>query len=172
MDINMLRKLIREVIAPYAGTAGSYPLSSSPLHHGSPIKLQGTNSASDVDKQIDRPTAACVLVKRQSDGLYLAVSRRDDPCAFGLPGGKVDLGEEPAHAAARELKEETGLTLVDPRLVFLSSDGDYLTYTFVGHVTGRLATSETGVVKWVNKLTLLSGPFGDYNRRLLDHLRL
>lgn len=176
MSTSTLRRLIREVVAPYAGTAGSYPLSSGPLHHGSPIKPQGAGSTLNTDKQAERPSAACVLIKRPSDGLYLAVSRRDDPHAFGLPGGKVDLGEEPAHAAVRELKEETGLTFVDPRLVFvdncLSNDGDYLTYTFVGRVTGRLATSETGVVKWVNKLTLLSGPFGDYNRRLFDHLRL
>jgi 8-oxo-dGTP pyrophosphatase MutT (NUDIX family) len=36
----------------------------------------------------------------------LMVERKDEQNAYGLPGGKVDRGEEPAAAAARELAEE------------------------------------------------------------------
>lgn len=39
----------------------------------------------------------------------LMVERKDEKDAFGLPGGKVEPGEEPAAAAARELEEEVGI---------------------------------------------------------------
>lgn len=39
----------------------------------------------------------------------LMVERKDEPGAFGLPGGKVERDETPKEAAVRELVEETGV---------------------------------------------------------------
>lgn len=50
-----------------------------------------------------------VVVRNDSDELLLV--RQDyGHRFFGLPGGKVESGEEPEAAAVRELYEETGLT--------------------------------------------------------------
>ena len=57
----------------------------------------------------EHKVAAGVLVER--NGQVLLVRRRFEPCkgSWSLPAGFVEYGEDPAHAAARECLEETGL---------------------------------------------------------------
>jgi 8-oxo-dGTP pyrophosphatase MutT (NUDIX family) len=122
------------------------------------------------------PQAVCALVRREN-GDILAVSRKDDPNAFGLPGGKIDPGEGPVVAIIREMKEETGLDFLNVSAIFLAQcpggkDGvSYLTHCFTGDIVGDIHTTEKGIVAWVSEEMLLKGPFGEYNKKLFDHLR-
>jgi len=58
--------------------------------------------------------AAAVLIRR--DGCFLLAQRPADKVYGGyweFPGGKLEAGEAPAHALARELHEELGLDIAD-----------------------------------------------------------
>ncbi len=113
--------------------------------------------------------AACVFVISPG-GKILAVSRKDDPNDFGMPGGKVEPGEEPWEAATRECKEETGL---DAKLISYIpfhdqiDDNGYHCYTFKAVVDGNINTDEDGVVRWVKPEVLMAGSFGPYNKIVL-----
>lgn len=115
------------------------------------------------------PLAATILLRKGD--LFLAVSRKDNPEAFGLPGGKVDPGETPMQAAIRELKEETGMDCHNVQFLYEGAcpggTQDYWVTCFTADSSSQICTQEAGVVKWVTKATLLSGPFGAFNQQAL-----
>lgn len=41
-----------------------------------------------------------------------------------LPGGAIEIGEQPEAAMLRELQEETSITVTNPRLVYIEDAGD------------------------------------------------
>ncbi len=70
------------------------------------------------------PVTGTTLIPILPDGRIVLVRRRDTG-TWGLPGGLIDWGETIATCAQRELKEETGLDLVQiQRLVGVYSDPD------------------------------------------------
>jgi len=59
---------------------------------------------------------AVIVVASSSPVRIVAISRGANLRDWNLPGGKVDPGEVPVHAAVRELREETGI-LAEPRFL-------------------------------------------------------
>lgn len=66
----------------------------------------------------DNP-AATVQGWIERDGEFLILKRNEEPFAgrWDLPGGFVEMGESPKEAVVREVREETGLTVVPTGLI-------------------------------------------------------
>jgi 8-oxo-dGTP pyrophosphatase MutT (NUDIX family) len=120
--------------------------------------------------------AACILFWNNEDNKILAVSRKDNPDAFGLPGGKLDEkdGGSLTKCAIRESLEETGFHFTDLELFFVRQDGEFICATFMPWNSKRVRNwtpeANAGNVDWVTPEKLIAGPFGEYNKKLFDHV--
>lgn len=174
----LLKKLINEYF--YGNVTGGLRINSSgnvrfdDLAFQQPKLVSASKSSNVLDDsqkgtddflQNHKLAAVCLIFSK--DNKILAVSRKDDPSDFGLPGGGVEMGETPKMAAIRELQEETGLHAIEVTPVFMALDSHgFITTTFACKVEGKIHTFERGIVRWVNPVVLLQGSFADYNRKL------
>jgi len=79
-------------------------------------------------------------------------------CTYhAFPGGHIEEGESLVESVIREVYEETGLTIADPKLVAVKDwepdeGGRYIVFCYKAtEFTGQLRSSEEGEVSWVEK---------------------
>ena len=108
-------------------------------------------------------TTMCYI---ERDGEYLMLHRtkkQNDPnhdLWLGI-GGHFENGETPGECIKREVKEETGLTLIEPELrgMVTFSDGDWHEYMFLytaSKFEGELTECNEGELLWVRKETVMN----------------
>mgnify|MGYP000896003729 FL=1 len=97
-------------------------------------------------------TVVCML--EDGDKILLQDRVKTDWHGYALPGGHVEKDESFLDAVKREMKEETGLEIRNPRLVGLKQfpidNGRYLVVLFKAtEWSGELTSSEEGEMEWV-----------------------
>lgn len=89
----------------------------------------------------------------------ILVLNRNDKAWPGLtfPGGHVENHEAFHDSVIREVKEETGLTITDPRLTgvkqfFDKDDNRYIVFFYIAtNFTGKVKASDEGELYWMTK---------------------
>lgn len=109
-------------------------------------------------------TALCLIHR---DGRYLLQDRaKEDWPGYVFPGGHIEKGESIVDAVIREMKEETGLTIRNPRLrgvkQFPIEGGRYLVFLFeTEEFDGEVVSSEEGEMRWIHRDELPHVPLAE-----------
>ncbi len=102
-------------------------------------------------------TNLCLI--HRGDELLLQNRIKKDWQGWAIPGGHVEPGESIVDSVIREMQEETGLTVKNPRLCgikqFPIEGGRYLVFLFeTEEFEGTLHSSGEGEMRWISRKDL------------------
>jgi 8-oxo-dGTP diphosphatase len=106
----------------------------------------------------------CYLIDNNSTLMLYRNKKKNDyhQGKWTVPGGKFEQGESPEECAIREVKEESGLIMKNPKMkgfiTFPLFDGkkDWYVFLFTAHeFEGKLIDSNEGMLEWMPNDKLL-----------------
>lgn len=134
--------------------------------------------SSTESKSLEKPTIEVAIAVIIQNGQLLVTRRKEEvhlPGFWEFPGGKRDPGESLEACLLREVEEELGATVEIERLLWERSHA-YPDRTVVLHayrcrlLSGDLKPLASQELKWIQPEWLLSLPFPEANRPLLEKL--
>ena len=98
-------------------------------------------------------TVLCLI--QDGNKMLLQNRGKEDWKGYTFPGGHVEAGESFVDAVTREMKEETGLDIINPRLVgvkqFPIPNGRYIVFLFKAtEFEGTVVSSDEGEMEWID----------------------
>ena len=98
-------------------------------------------------------TVLCLI--QDGDKILMQNRVKKDWKGYTLPGGHVEPGESFVDAVKREMKEETGLDIINPKLAgikqFPIENGRYIVFLFkTEQFSGKVVSSEEGQMEWID----------------------
>lgn len=101
-------------------------------------------------------------VVRDAEGRVLLVLRANEPSrgVWSVPGGRIEAGESARDAAAREVREETGLDVEVGELLLTAELGPYVVADYAAVVTGGtlVAGDDALDARWFSAAELAALP--------------
>ena len=112
--------------------------------------LSGNNEKEDHTERVEL-TVLCLI--ENGNKILLQNRIKKDWQGYTLPGGHVEKEESFVDAVIREMKEETGLSVKNPKLVgvkqFPIDNGRYVVFLFkTNEFSGKLKSSKEGKMEW------------------------
>lgn len=143
-------------------------------------KDQGADSAAVQQRWQVVPRTLCFVT--HGDEVLLmqrAPHKRVFPSHYNGVGGHVERDEDPLTSAIREIKEETGLAVINPRfcgstMIDAGEDTGILLFVFTAQSTTRdVIASDEGTLHWLAIGELLAGIHnGNVDLKLVEDLPL
>ena len=104
--------------------------------------------------RIEQVELTCLCMIYKEDMILLQNRVKKDWKGYTLPGGHIEPGESFVDAVTREMKEETGLDIYNPKLCgikqFPIDGGRYMVLLYkTDEFEGELVSSEEGQMEWV-----------------------
>lgn len=136
------------------------------------MKNEKDNAKTKKDRLVHYDSTACYL-KSEGKVLMLKYNKKWGQ-VYTPPGGKFEEGETPLECVTREFLEETGLTLLNPRLQGISCWKDSyegIIYIFTAtDYDGELKESEEGKLFWIEEEDLKDINQFSQNKKFVSYL--
>lgn len=118
---------------------------------------------------------ATICYLKQDDQVLMLKFNKKWGQVYAPPGGKFEVGEAPLDCIKREFKEETGLTLLNPRLQGISYwhdsyEGIIFIYTAEEYEGNLCLNSDEGKLEWIKIDDLLKIKQFDQNEKFTPYL--
>lgn len=125
-------------------------------------------------ERITHYNATVCYLKKDDQVLMIQFSKKWGQ-VYAPPGGKFEKGESPLDCIIREFKEETGLTLINPKLQGISYwhdslEGIIFVYTAEDFEGDLCTDSKEGKLEWVNIDDLLTIKQFEQNEKFTPYL--